>query len=187
MSDFTQPWWKPASLVSAESSCNSAGCRFRTLVSTECRILPDEHGVPQRKCERIFRKFKECPGRPAEVVERVEESTTEPNFKQDSKDWHPLREHGSAKVQREVIPSEMGQLLEEVLAAFEKDFFLEDDPSWEAGNLADRMPRQENDELGINNGFFGKWFKRKSKPRSTNPGSATAPQYGDYANDFQEV
>lgn len=31
-----------------------------------------------------------CEIRPAEVVERVEESTTEPNFKQDASPWKAL-------------------------------------------------------------------------------------------------
>ena len=28
-----------------------------------CRTAPDENGVMRRKCERIVRKFRMCPGR----------------------------------------------------------------------------------------------------------------------------
>ena len=42
-----------------------------------CRTAPDENGVVRRKCERIVRKFRQCPGEPRELVEESREETDE--------------------------------------------------------------------------------------------------------------
>ena len=42
-----------------------------------CRTAPDKNGVARRKCERIVRKFRQCPGQPRELVEESREETDE--------------------------------------------------------------------------------------------------------------
>ena len=44
-----------------------------------CRTAPDENGVMRRKCERIVKKFRQCPGAPRECLEETREETDETN------------------------------------------------------------------------------------------------------------
>ena len=46
-----------------------------------CRTAPDENGVVRRKCERLVRKFRQCPGEPRELVEESREETDETDAK----------------------------------------------------------------------------------------------------------
>lgn len=39
------------------------GCTYSTSESITCRSVPDEEGRLKQKCERVRRKFRQCPGR----------------------------------------------------------------------------------------------------------------------------
>lgn len=66
----TQPWWTRFERTGERISPGcSAGCSIRTLEAIDCRVEYGPDGAPHRKCQRILRKFRECPGRPAEEIE----------------------------------------------------------------------------------------------------------------------
>lgn len=198
-----QPWWQRVSSAAADSSF--AGCSFRTVVSTQCSVEPDEKGVPQRRCERIVRRLRECPGRPVEVIERVEESSTEANYTDGAKDLHKLPPrhypHSEEHPRDPILQSDVGQLFEDffkVAAEVEQNYFtevpsagvLQPEPpenSWDGSKQ--QRPTQPNGEDSL----LGRLFRRRPQDCPTEPplpkdkGTTTAPQYKDYSQDFQEV
>mmetsp|Transcript_20106 Transcript_20106/g.44007 ORF Transcript_20106/g.44007 Transcript_20106/m.44007 type:complete len:239 (-) Transcript_20106:1315-2031(-) len=52
-------------------------CHFSTMHSTKCTTEMGEDGVPQRRCERISRRLRHCPGKAPEEVESTTEHTVE--------------------------------------------------------------------------------------------------------------
>eukprot|EP00210_Caulerpa_lentillifera_P000110 g105.t1 len=49
-------------------------CSYRFIQTLHCFTEVHEKGIPQQKCQRIYKKFRECPGRPVEVFENVEDN-----------------------------------------------------------------------------------------------------------------
>jgi len=49
----------PDSLRFAKDS----NCSYRSIQTLRCFTELDANGKPQQKCQRIYKKFKECPGR----------------------------------------------------------------------------------------------------------------------------
>mmetsp|Transcript_9091 Transcript_9091/g.10494 ORF Transcript_9091/g.10494 Transcript_9091/m.10494 type:complete len:225 (+) Transcript_9091:203-877(+) len=74
--DITQPWWERAEGGVPQTARDA--CRYSTNTSMSCQTVMGEDGVPQRKCEKIIRKLRMCPGKPPEEVEYRTEETVEP-------------------------------------------------------------------------------------------------------------
>lgn len=195
-----QSWWQRASSAAADASF--AGCSYKTTVSTQCSIEPDKNGVPRRRCERIVNRLRECPGRPVEVIERVEESSTEDNYQDMSKDVHRslprhyphTEEHGHESV----LQTDVGELFEDffrVVAEVDQNYL----PEGKSDGLQAQQRNHEGSEPQVSapvdgkDSLLGKFFRRRAQNGAGNPvppkgkGTTTAPQYKDYSQDFQEV
>mmetsp|Transcript_22665 Transcript_22665/g.31616 ORF Transcript_22665/g.31616 Transcript_22665/m.31616 type:complete len:239 (+) Transcript_22665:113-829(+) len=58
---------------------NDNACRYSTVTSTQCKTeMDEESGVPVRKCERILRRLRHCPGSAPEEVQCDREESIEP-------------------------------------------------------------------------------------------------------------
>lgn len=63
-SDSCSPWWERFQEVAEKRNEHGDGCSFRTLERIECKVEYDpDTKQPNRKCQRILQKFRECPGR----------------------------------------------------------------------------------------------------------------------------
>eukprot|EP00803_Ostreobium_quekettii_P011014 evm.model.scf_946.2 EVM.evm.TU.scf_946.2 scf_946:17573-20344(+) len=196
------PWWQRPASAAADS--RFAGCGYRTVVSTQCSVQPDEDGNPQRRCERIVKRLRECPGRPAEVLQRTEESSTEANYRDVGKGLQmPGRFDGGEEGHRgQILGSDVGQLYEDffrVAAEFEQNYVADGASAGALGQGPQDAGCGQGDRQRQNpapegtDGLMGRLFGRRAKKdpeefSSSNPkGAATAPQYKDYSQDFQEV
>jgi len=199
-----RPWWQRPTSAAADSKF--AGCGYRTVVSTQCAITPDEEGNPRRSCQRIVKRLRECPGRAAEVIERTEESSTEAGYRDGGKDLGRLLPrrfaNGDVASDGAILRSDVGQLYEDffkVAAEFEQNYVAEgpsarvlqpENPD-ASNELSDRS-RQEQVPDGAD-GLLARLFGKRGKKGPDEPslpaqkGTTTAPQYKDYSQDFQEV
>lgn len=63
-SDSCSPWWKRFEQVAQSQGQRGDGCSFRTLERIDCKVEYDpDTKQPNRNCQRILQKFRECPGR----------------------------------------------------------------------------------------------------------------------------
>ncbi|CAD7703898.1 unnamed protein product, partial [Ostreobium quekettii] len=177
-------WWRGATSAAADSKF--AGCSYRTVVSTQCAITPDEDGNPQRACERIVKRLRECPGRAAEVIERTEESSTEAGYRDAGKDLGRLLPrrfaNGDEAVDGAILRSDVGQLYEDffkVAAEFEQNYVAEgpsarvlqpENPD-ASNELGDRS-RQEPAPDGADS-LLGRLFGRRGRKGPDEPSLPT--------------
>lgn len=140
-----------------------------------------------------------------EVIERVEESRTEPNYQDGAKDLHKLPprhfQNNEGHHRDPILQSDVGQLFEDffkVAAEVEQNYFREvpsagvlqperPESTWDSGK------QQGQTQPGGTDSFLGRLFRRSKQDCTKDPslpkakGATTAPQYKDYSQDFQEV
>ena len=68
---FTAPWWERFSRAAAQqcsqtsASTSQLECTFSIQSNEHCLLESSPDGTPVRKCERLIRKLRQCPGRHA--------------------------------------------------------------------------------------------------------------------------
>ncbi|KAK6778795.1 hypothetical protein RDI58_025513 [Solanum bulbocastanum] len=119
----------------SSSGCDGDGgerCATRKVVSTRCRTEETEPGKFIRKCEKTEQTFKDCIGRPSEIVESNKEYSEEDVTDQMISDSHSIESS---------VPFDFPGLRSDV-ENIERSFFSELDRFFEAAEE-------------IKNGFFG--------------------------------
>eukprot|EP00210_Caulerpa_lentillifera_P003758 g3590.t1 len=77
-------------------------CSYRSIQTLRCFTEIDEKGIPQQKCQRVYKKFKECPGRPIELFEQVEDNidpNSIPGSKTIDSQWDVFGEGGDSELE----------------------------------------------------------------------------------------
>lgn len=171
-----QSWWQRASSAAADASV--AGCSYRTTVSTQCSVEPDEKGVPRRRCERIVNRLRECPGRPVEVIERVEESSTEAHYQDLSKDVHrgiPRHYPDTGEHCHEsVLQSDVGELFEDffkVVAEVDQNYLAEGTTGSvkPQQHCHDSSGRKQPAQVDGTDSLFGRLFRKRVQDGARDP------------------
>ncbi|XP_004249396.2 fra a 1-associated protein [Solanum lycopersicum] len=108
-------------------------CATRKVVSTRCRTEETEPGKFIRKCEKTEQTFKDCIGRPSEIVESNKEYSEEDVTDQMTNDSHSIESSS--------VPFDFPGLRSDI-ENIERSFFSELDRFFEAAEE-------------IKNGFFG--------------------------------
>ncbi|KAM3339823.1 fra a 1-associated protein [Capsicum galapagoense] len=127
-------------------------CATRKIVSTKCRTEETEPGKFIRKCEKTEQTFKDCIGRPSEMVESNKEFTEEDVTDQMTKGSHAIESS---------VPFDFPGLRSDI-ESIERNFFSNLDRFFEAAEEmkngffgAFNIPRIFDDDLSSSRGRRG--------------------------------
>mmetsp|Transcript_7445 Transcript_7445/g.26537 ORF Transcript_7445/g.26537 Transcript_7445/m.26537 type:complete len:191 (+) Transcript_7445:92-664(+) len=165
------------------------GCTYSTSESITCRSVPDEDGRLKQKCERVRRKFRQCPGRPREEVEVVTEETTDEggaNMQLPFGGWGNAL-GGAEELQpgeRPEVP--FGGPSEDPLEGIFRRM-LEMQRSLGLPIPEELFRTYEDKQEGHSSGFLNRMFGGGSQERHDRSPKNKEPKFGEYEKDFQEV
>ncbi|KAK9832923.1 hypothetical protein WJX74_001844 [Apatococcus lobatus] len=117
---FTAPWWERFSRAAVQCSQTSASssqldCTFSIQSSEHCVLESSPDGTPVRKCERLIRKLRSCPGRVPEVVETLQETRTDTDCGTASIDPYNRESRVEGSLGAEALNRNVGEAFEEFL------------------------------------------------------------------------
>lgn len=179
------PWWRePLRLEQcAERPSSSAGagpCSIRMLEAIDCRVEPGADGKAYRRCQRIVRKFLECPGRPCEEIETL---VTQSDLGE-SDPFPGMRPEQAPAV----LQPHIGEAFDEFFRlAEELSKQLSDEGNGAAAEAAavaaqQRAKQQQEAPAGMLNWLFG-----RPKAQKGDAAGAQKPAWGEFEKSFEEV